>query len=57
MEAIEDYYKSRWDFGEWYNFFAVEPIRHLKQNLPGTYPAIKLVKYEHKEPKIKLRLI
>ncbi|MCM3238760.1 hypothetical protein M3589_13625 [Heyndrickxia oleronia] len=31
-------------------FFAVEPIRHLKQNLPGTYPAIKLVKYEHKEP-------
>ncbi|MCM3452717.1 hypothetical protein M3685_01985 [Heyndrickxia oleronia] len=31
-------------------FFAVEPMRHLKQNLPKAYPAIKLVRYEHKEP-------
>ena len=31
-------------------FFAIEPMRHFKKNLPKTYPAIKLVRYEHKEP-------
>jgi hypothetical protein len=31
-------------------YFAVEPRRHFKKNLPKEYPPIKLIKYEHKEP-------
>ncbi|TDK61763.1 DUF3888 domain-containing protein [Bacillus salipaludis] len=30
-------------------YFAVEPMRINKQNLPKNLPAIKLIKYDHKE--------
>lgn len=30
-------------------YFAVEPSRQFKKNLPKDYPPIKLIKFEHKE--------